>query len=56
MRSRAVIEQAKGILMALHGLDADAAFDMLTQQSQRSHRKLRDVAQAIVQAGARRPL
>jgi GAF domain-containing protein len=56
MRSRAVIEQAKGILMALHGLDADAAFGLLTQQSQRSHRKLRDVAQAIVEAGARRPL
>ncbi|MDQ1701827.1 MAG: hypothetical protein QOF57_1079 [Frankiaceae bacterium] len=53
MRSRAVIEQAKGILMVLHGLDADAAFGLLTQQSQRSHRKLREVAESIVEASRR---
>jgi GAF domain-containing protein len=53
MRSRAVIEQAKGILMVLHGVDADAAFGLLTQQSQRSHRKLREVAESIVEASRR---
>ncbi|MCU1676692.1 MAG: histidine kinase [Frankiales bacterium] len=53
MKSRAVIEQAKGILMVLHGLDPDAAFGMLTQQSQRSHRKLREVAESIVEASRR---
>src|SRR5438477_1732340 len=45
---RAVIEQAKGILMARHALDADHAFDMLRDHSQHSGRKLVDVAQAVV--------
>jgi hypothetical protein len=31
---RAVIEQAKGILMARHGIDADRAFEMLRNHSQ----------------------
>jgi GAF domain-containing protein len=51
MKSRAVIEQAKGILMAQQGLDADAAFQLLSHASQTSNRKLRDIAAAIV-AGA----
>jgi GAF domain-containing protein len=48
MRSRAVIEQAKGILMAGRRCDADTAFGLLADLSQRSNRKLRDVAQALV--------
>ncbi len=48
MASRAVIEQAKGILMALHGCHADHAFALLTKESQHSNRKLRDVAADIV--------
>lgn len=48
MRSRAVIEQAKGVLMARGGLDADTAFRALTARSQRENRKLRDVAAAVV--------
>jgi GAF domain-containing protein len=48
MRSRAVIEQAKGIVMADRRCDADKAFQQLTELSQRSNRKLRDVAQALV--------
>jgi GAF domain-containing protein len=48
MRSRAVIEQAKGILMGSRRCSADAAFDVLVQTSQGSNRKLRDVAQALV--------
>lgn len=48
MSSRAVIEQAKGILMAVNGCDADAAFQRLVATSQRSHKKLRDVAGEIV--------
>jgi response regulator NasT len=45
---RALIEQAKGILMARHSLDADRAFEMLRDHSQHNGRKLVDVAQAIV--------
>ena len=48
MESRAVIEQAKGILIARHGLGDDEAFDLLRQQSQTENRKLRDVATEIV--------
>jgi GAF domain-containing protein len=48
MQSRAVIEQAKGILMARHGYDADQAFRSLSKMSQDSNRKLRDIAQSIV--------
>jgi hypothetical protein len=44
MRSRAAIEQAKGILMADHQIDANAAFNRLVQLSQHSNTKLRDVA------------
>lgn len=49
MQSRAVIEQAKGILMAQSGLSADEAFDLLRRASQRENRKLRDVAIDIVE-------
>ena len=45
---RALIEQAKGILMARHAVDADGAFEMLRDHSQHNGRKLVDVAQAIV--------
>src|SRR5437868_664531 len=45
---RALIEQAKGILMARHSVDADRAFDMLREHSQHNGRKVVDVAQAIV--------
>jgi GAF domain-containing protein len=53
MQSRAVIEQAKGILMARSPhLDAEEAFDVLRKASQRENVKLRDIAQRIVE---RRP-
>jgi AmiR/NasT family two-component response regulator len=45
---RAVIEQAKGILMAHHAFDSDAAFAMLREHSQHTGRKIVDVAQAVV--------
>ena len=45
---RAVIEQAKGILMARHSTDADRAFEMLRDHSQHTGRKLSDVASAMV--------
>jgi GAF domain-containing protein len=48
MLSRAVIEQAKGILMAERGCDEDTAFDLLRAASQRQNVKLREVAQRLV--------
>ena len=43
-----MIEQAKGILMARHAIDADRAFEMLRDHSQHNGHKLVDIAQAIV--------
>jgi GAF domain-containing protein len=48
MDSRAVIEQAKGVLMAQRRIDAEQAFDVLREASQRYNRKLRDIAAGIV--------
>ena len=54
--SRAVIEQAKGVLIAQEGGTADEAFARLVDRSQRANRKLRDVAADLVQeAGRSRP-
>ena len=52
MQSRAVIEQAKGVVMAERRCRADEAFDVLVRLSQESNRKLRDVAQAVVDQAA----
>jgi GAF domain-containing protein len=49
MESRAVIEQAKGVLMAQRHVDADQAFEILREASQRYNRKLRDIAFGIVE-------
>jgi GAF domain-containing protein len=46
--SRAVIDQAKGILMRDHRISPDAAFDLLVERSSSANRKLRDIAQDIV--------
>jgi len=49
MKSRAVIEQAKGMLMAQSPqLGPDEAFDLLRRASQRENVKLREIAQRIV--------
>jgi transcriptional regulator with GAF, ATPase, and Fis domain len=48
IESRAVIEQAKGIVMGDRRCSADEAFHILTKLSQDSNRKLRDVAAALV--------
>jgi len=47
---RAVIEQAKGILMARHSVNADRAFEMLRDHSQHNGRKLSEVAAAVVES------
>jgi GAF domain-containing protein len=48
MRSRASIEQAKGIVMERFGCDQDRAFELLRTVSSRSNTKLRDVAARVV--------
>lgn len=48
MESRAIIEQAKGVLMAQRAVDADQAFEILRDASQRYNRKLREIAAGIV--------
>ena len=50
MSSRAVIEQAKGILMAVHGITADDAMKRLIAESQHTNVKLRDVATRFVES------
>ncbi|NMH99715.1 ANTAR domain-containing response regulator [Pseudonocardia acidicola] len=50
LRTRPVIEQAKGMLMLMHRCSEEAAFRLLIGVSQASNRKLRDVAAEIVEA------
>jgi transcriptional regulator with GAF, ATPase, and Fis domain len=48
LETRAPIEQAKGMLMAIHRIDADAAFDILRKQSQNTNVPLRVIAANFV--------
>jgi GAF domain-containing protein len=48
LTTRAVIEQAKGILMVRAGVDDEQAFALLRRTSQHQNRKLRDVAASVV--------
>ena len=50
MESRAVIEQAKGVIMARDKCTAQEAFDILTRISQQQNVKLRDLAHGIIDA------
>jgi hypothetical protein len=50
---RDLIEQAKGIVMALRGIDGPAAFDVLAAASQQTNAKLHVVAENLVEAAAR---
>jgi AmiR/NasT family two-component response regulator len=49
LRSRPVIEQAKGMLMLVLRCDEDRAFRALIAASQSSNRKLRDIASEVVE-------
>jgi GAF domain-containing protein len=49
--SRAVIDQAKGILMERHKLNADQAFSALARVSMQTNTKVRDVAERFVETG-----
>lgn len=52
MVSRAVIEQAKGVIMATEKCTAESAFDQLRDASTRSNRKLREIAASIVRGAS----
>jgi GAF domain-containing protein len=51
LKNRAVIDQAKGILIERYKLSQDQAFHTLARMSMASHRKLRMVAEDLVQTG-----
>jgi GAF domain-containing protein len=51
LESRAVIDQAKGILMERHKLSADQAFQVLARISMQKNIKLRLVAEELVTTG-----
>ncbi|QNJ44686.1 ANTAR domain-containing response regulator [Streptomyces buecherae] len=53
LRTRPVVDQACGILMHIVGCDAQAAFDMLRRMSQRSNRKLAELAETVVRSRGR---
>jgi len=48
--NRAVIEQAKGVLMAAYGITADRAFEILVWRSQETNIKLRDLTTRFMDA------
>ncbi|WP_103350745.1 ANTAR domain-containing protein [Amycolatopsis sp. CA-128772] len=52
LSSRAVIEQAKGMVMLVRGCSAREAFAVLVAVSQQSNVKLRDVATVVVATGS----
>jgi PAS domain S-box-containing protein len=47
-KSRAAIEQAKGMLMMTYGIDANSAFELLKWRSQQNNAKLRALAERLV--------
>jgi AmiR/NasT family two-component response regulator len=51
--SRAVIDQALGVLMLQHHCTAVEAFDILRRLSQSANRKIRDLAAEIVEQVSR---
>jgi GAF domain-containing protein len=59
MASRALVEQAKGVVMAQRGLSAAEAFEVLRSSAQAAGRRLHDIAAELVQSvvadGAERP-
>ncbi|MBO0678636.1 GAF and ANTAR domain-containing protein [Mycolicibacterium sp. S2-37] len=50
LTSRAVIDQAKGALQAIHGCTADEAFDRLVKKSQATNIKLHTVAEQLLES------
>jgi GAF domain-containing protein len=51
LASRAVIEQARGMLMERHGVTADGAFRILARASMHTHSTVRRLAEHLVSTG-----
>lgn len=54
LESRAVMDQAKGIIMARHGCTADEAFACVVTVSRNRNSKIRDLAAELVETARRR--
>jgi hypothetical protein len=52
--NRAAIEQVKGVVMLVYGLNADAAFQMLVGHSQIANKKVSAIVDAVLEALDRR--
>ena len=48
LESHAVVDQARGVLMATHRIDADAAWGLLVRVSSHENIKVRTLAQAVI--------
>ena len=55
LNSRITLEQAKGVLARTHGVDVNAAFELMRHYARRHHHRLTDIAQAIVTDPASHP-
>ncbi len=50
LRTRKIVERAKGILMRIHGIDEAEAFTRIQRQSRTSRRPMHDVAEEIIRS------
>ncbi|GIF01835.1 GAF and ANTAR domain-containing protein [Paractinoplanes rishiriensis] len=48
LNSRIVIEQAKGAIAQIHGVDVDAAFELIRGYARRTNRRLSELAYTVV--------
>ena len=48
LESHAVVDQARGILMAVHRIDAEAAWGLLVRVSSHENIKVRTLAEAVI--------
>ncbi len=51
LRERKLVERAKGVLMDRRGLSEEAAYRLLRQTAMHQHKRLGDVAEAVLQMG-----
>ena len=53
MQSRGLIEQAKGVILTLRSCSPEEAWDELVRLSQNANRKVRDIAEAIIEQASK---